>query len=105
MTPRQQQVLDYLQDAHRNNEPMPTIREICDHFGWKSTNSALQMLEGLRAAGHVDRRGPSRTLVLLRPEPTRLEAAAARALAVLKTVNASDLLIAELEAALAKEPS
>jgi hypothetical protein len=32
---------------------LPTIREICDEFGWSSPNAAVQHLHALRRAGYI----------------------------------------------------
>lgn len=51
LTPRQQLVLDFMVDRVRLDGRPPTMREICTHFGWRSTNAASNNLRVLRDRG------------------------------------------------------
>lgn len=51
---RQRQVLVFVADRIRGGLP-PTIREICDHVGIKSTNGASAYLDGLERLGLITR--------------------------------------------------
>jgi SOS-response transcriptional repressor LexA len=70
MTHRQGQVLDFL-IAHwgRVGAP-PTIRDICNAMGWKSTNAATNILLKLEGLGFIERRGSRRyrSIFVVRPK-------------------------------------
>ncbi|HTV61705.1 MAG TPA: repressor LexA, partial [Verrucomicrobiae bacterium] len=36
LTKRQQQIIDFIEDRHRDAGMIPTFREIADHFGFGS---------------------------------------------------------------------
>jgi SOS-response transcriptional repressor LexA len=51
LTACQKAVLNYMVDQVRREGRPPTMREICIHFGWGSTNGAYQHLCALRNKG------------------------------------------------------
>jgi SOS-response transcriptional repressor LexA len=61
-TRRQLQVLAYIDRHAKLNAYPPSIREICEHFGWASVNAAASHLRRLSGAGLVERGGGARTL-------------------------------------------
>ena len=50
-TARQREVLAFIVERLRQDGRPPTMREICTHFGWGSTNAAYQHLCALRNKG------------------------------------------------------
>ncbi len=65
ITARQQQVLDFIRDHLAVRGYPPSIREICERLGFKSTNGARNALMSLERKGEI-RRSPalSRGIVL-----------------------------------------
>lgn len=53
LTETQKQVLSYIHERLQDPGWAPTFREICDHFGWNSTNSAACHLEALERKGYI----------------------------------------------------
>jgi repressor LexA len=67
LTTRQEQVLGFIQDRQRESGFVPSLREIANHFGFKSPNSVRQHLRLIEKKGLVHRLpGRSRALVLTR---------------------------------------
>jgi len=57
ITPRQQQILDFIVARMRDNLPCPTIREIGAHFGIKSPNGVIAHVRSLEKKGYLVRDG------------------------------------------------
>jgi repressor LexA len=53
LTPRQQELLDYLRDHQRTNGLMPSTREIQKHFGFASQTAAVSHLRALERKGVI----------------------------------------------------
>src|ERR1700744_3275947 len=53
-TAAQQRVLDFIQNEARSGRPVPTHREIADHFGFRSTRAAACHLEALKRKGLLE---------------------------------------------------
>jgi repressor LexA len=51
LTKTQQKVVDYFQERARAGEGPPTYRELCRHFGWRSTATARDHLKPLVEKG------------------------------------------------------
>lgn len=67
LTDRQAAVLDFIRDHIEETGYPPTIREIGDHLGIKSTNGVNDHLKALERKGYLDRQtGKSRALKPLR---------------------------------------
>ena len=47
LTGRQQQVLEFMREFFAENDQLPPVKVISDHFGWKSANAAQQHIERL----------------------------------------------------------
>lgn len=71
LTPRQQQVLDFITEHIDGHGYPPTLREIAQHLGVKGTVSAIHHLEALERKGYLRREaGSSRGIALVRePQP------------------------------------
>lgn len=55
LTLRQQEILGYLMLYMRDCDTWPSIREIQQHFGFKSTNAVMGHLRALERKGHISR--------------------------------------------------
>jgi repressor LexA len=67
LTERQQQLLDFLNEAQRTTGIMPTSREIQHHFGFASQTAAMDLLRALERKGAIHRQaGKARAVVLPR---------------------------------------
>jgi repressor LexA len=55
LTETQQAVLAFLEKRQGQGELPPTVREICDHFGYRSTRSAADHLRALEKKGFLTR--------------------------------------------------
>ncbi|NNF07422.1 MAG: transcriptional repressor LexA [Candidatus Eisenbacteria bacterium] len=55
LTPRQQQIYDYLASHLDDHGYPPTLREICAEFGMKSTRAASDHLHALERKGFINR--------------------------------------------------
>ncbi len=53
LSSKQEQVLKFLVDFNENNGFPPTIRELCNHFGYKSLNTAHFHLRALEKKGYI----------------------------------------------------
>ena len=75
-TERQLELLRTIDTAIKRDGFAPTVRELCNAFGWTSTNAAASHLRSLKAKGLLEwRDGNSRTLKLT---PAGLAKAGAR---------------------------
>lgn len=72
LSPRQRQVLDLIVTSIRDHGYPPTIREICRHFGFRSTNGVSDHIRALVRKGYVTHeQSKSRTLRPVDAPPTR----------------------------------
>lgn len=53
LTPRQQEVLNFIASESEAGQPAPTLREIARRFGFKSHRAAACHLAAIRAKGHI----------------------------------------------------
>lgn len=62
LTTRQHEILGFIQLQFREQSFWPSIREIQDHFGFKSTNAVMGHLRALERKGYISRApGQART--------------------------------------------
>lgn len=68
LTKKQARVLAFIQ-AQQQSGLSPTMREICDHFGFKSPNAATDHVKALRRKGYLaeNPRGKARNFQLVSP--------------------------------------
>lgn len=65
LTDRQQQVLDFIQHQQRATGVIPSMREIKEHFGFRSETAAVGHVHALESKGALQRQpGKRRALVL-----------------------------------------
>lgn len=55
LTPRQAELLDYIQTHFEKNSYWPSIRDIQTHFNFKSTNAVMGHLKALEAKDYIAR--------------------------------------------------
>jgi len=55
LTPRQQEIFDYLLSHQQERGYPPTLREICSQFGMRSTRAASDHLKALERKGYIAR--------------------------------------------------
>ena len=68
LTRRQQQVLDYIQHAQQDAGATPSMREIADHFRFRSANAARDHIRALVRKGALKQRaGQARSLQVITP--------------------------------------
>lgn len=53
LTKSQSRVLEFISNFQYENLCSPYIKEISDHFGWKSKNSAVKHLKALEQKKHL----------------------------------------------------
>ncbi|MCC8190387.1 MAG: hypothetical protein LIP77_07085, partial [Planctomycetes bacterium] len=56
LTPRQQDIFDFILTSLREDGAIPTVREICQAFGFSSTNAVNSHLEALTKTGYINSR-------------------------------------------------
>ncbi|MFO7957868.1 MAG: transcriptional repressor LexA [Candidatus Brocadiia bacterium] len=56
LTERQREVFDFICNAIREELRPPTVREIADHFGFRSPKAATDHLDALERKGYIRRR-------------------------------------------------
>lgn len=66
-TNRQLAILRFVSARTRELGYPPTWRDICDHFGWRSTNAARDHLVALAARGLVSWRAGTKSTLKLTP--------------------------------------
>jgi len=72
LTGRQKQVYEFLKDKIRNRGYAPTIREIAEHLGVRSSNGVVCHLNALARKGLITRESHiSRAILLSEPPPPR----------------------------------
>lgn len=66
LTPRQQDVLQWIAGYIDGHDYGPTVREIASHYGW-TTNGVMGHLKALRRKGRITwQEGQSRTIRVVR---------------------------------------
>ena len=102
LTKRQQQVFDFIEDKIEEWGYPPTIREIGEHLGIRSTNGVADHLKALKRKGYLQQRGQkSRTLIPTAPASSKTEA---KAVSVLVPKNNGTIAIPLLGRVAAGEP-
>lgn len=70
LTKRQQEILDYIESYFEQEGDAPTIREMAEHFGIRSTNAVVDHLKALERKGVIERNaGSARGIQLAAPPP------------------------------------
>ena len=53
LTPKQKQILNFIEDFIQENEYAPSYREIADHFGFSSVATVAEHVENLKLKGYL----------------------------------------------------
>jgi repressor LexA len=92
LTPRQQEIYDYLARHLEDHGYPPTLREICTEFGMKSTRAASDHLLALERKSYIARaRDRSRGIELIGPRP----ASGGQSIPVVGRIAAGEPLLAQ----------
>jgi repressor LexA len=92
LTPRQQEIYEYLASHLEDHGYPPTLREICSEFGMKSTRAASDHLLALERKGYIARtRDRSRGIEIMGPRPT----AAGQSVPVVGRIAAGEPILAQ----------
>ena len=68
LTKRQRQILEFIQSAQLAGDVAPTLREICAHFGFKSSKAAADHVAALKRKGFIAwEAGKARSLRVISP--------------------------------------
>jgi len=51
LTERQKEVYDFMAEFFQTEDRLPSYEDICQRFGWSSTNSARSCIEGITKKG------------------------------------------------------
>jgi SOS-response transcriptional repressor LexA len=70
LTNTQTRVLEFIRTTIRQNQLPPTRREIAEHFGWRSENSAQDHLIALERKGAIARIHGARGIRLVEQRPS-----------------------------------
>ncbi len=54
LTERRKEILEFIEEFKKKYGTIPTIREICNHFGLKSTNGVYEHLKALEKEGYLE---------------------------------------------------
>jgi len=54
-TPTQASVLAYMREVFEENDQLPSVANIADHFGWKSASAAQYYVDGLIRIGRLEK--------------------------------------------------
>lgn len=68
LTDRQREVFNYICEVIRDESRPPTVREISDHFGFKSPKAASDHLSALERKDYIVRKSSSARNIKVRPE-------------------------------------
>lgn len=71
LTPRQKEILEYIEDFQQRHGVAPTHRDICEHFGFSSYGTAHKHLRLLREKGFIDRVRHQRRGMSVRRKPPK----------------------------------
>jgi repressor LexA len=68
LTKKQRQILDFIQSVQLADNVAPTLREICAHFGFKSSKAAADHVAALKRKGFIAwEAGKARSLRVISP--------------------------------------
>ncbi len=68
LTDRQREIFDYICDVMRADSRPPTVREIAEHFGFRSPKAATDHLDALERKGYIRRRDRKARNIEIREE-------------------------------------
>ena len=68
-TPRQQELYEFIRDQIYERGYGPTVRELCEQFGFRSPNGAVAHLKALQKKGYIERRANQSRAIRLLNDP------------------------------------
>lgn len=68
LTDRQREVFEFVRSSMREEHRPPTVREIADHFGFRSPKAATDHLDALERKGYIKRRNRKARNIEIREE-------------------------------------
>ena len=68
LTNRQREVFEFICDTMREDNRPPTVREIAQHFGFRSPKAATDHLDALERKGYINRRNRKARNIEIREE-------------------------------------
>jgi len=68
LTDRQREIFDFICDVMRADNRPPTVREIAEHFGFRSPKAATDHLDALERKGYIRRRDRKARNIEIREE-------------------------------------
>jgi repressor LexA len=68
LTKRQREIFDFICDVMRGENRPPTVREIAEHFGFRSPKAATDHLDALERKGYIRRRDRKARNIEIREE-------------------------------------
>jgi repressor LexA len=92
LTDRQQAILDFITQSIEERGYPPTLREIGEHFGIRSTNGVNDHLRALEKKGHLQREDLKSRALRPTSGPSSASASAARALGAGRDPRLADLV-------------
>ena len=105
LTQRQRQVFEFIEDKIEEWGYPPTIREIGEHLGIRSTNGVADHLKALKRKGYLQQRGQkSRTLIPTAPAATKNQSQGAPAIPMVMPRSGTTVSIPLLGRVAAGEP-
>jgi repressor LexA len=90
LTERQREILDFIAASISDRGYPPTLREIGEHFGIRSTNGVNDHLKALEKKGHLRREDLKSRAMRPTAAPTRISSLASRTPANVAPVNGND---------------
>ena len=105
LTQRQRQVFEFIEEKIEEWGYPPTIREIGEHLGIRSTNGVADHLKALKRKGYLQQRGQkSRTLIPTAPASTKKPSNGAQAIPMVMPRSGTTVSIPLLGRVAAGEP-
>ena len=92
LTDRQQAILDFISQSIEERGYPPTLREIGEHFGIRSTNGVNDHLRALEKKGHLQREDLKSRALRPTSGPSSASASAARALGAGRDPRLADIV-------------
>jgi repressor LexA len=90
LTERQREILDFIAASISDRGYPPTLREIGEHFGIRSTNGVNDHLKALEKKGHLRREDLKSRAMRPTAAPSRISSLASRAPANVAPMNGND---------------
>lgn len=94
LTSKQKEILSYIESFSQTNGMSPTVYEVADHFGIKSSTSFAH-LKALQSKGYISRSSKARSLAVTHPTTLPKQLSLTLSVPVLGRISAGAPLMAE----------